>query len=93
MRPFGDIVISALIPKKYRFEFRLAGRHLFSGGLQTLLTISAVATGVIIVIFITSLIFGLQNMMSVLLTESIPHVTVQVEDSIPKPHEVPDSLT
>jgi lipoprotein-releasing system permease protein len=91
MKPLGDIVISALIPKAYRFEFRLAVRHLFSGGLQTLLTISAVATGVIIVIFITSLIFGLQNMMSVLLTESIPHVTVRVEDPKPKPLEIPES--
>ena len=93
MKPFGDIVISALIPKMYRFEFRLALRHLLSGGLQTVLTISAVATGVIIVIFITSLIFGLQNMMSVLLTESIPHVTVQVEDPKPKPIEDPNNPT
>lgn len=93
MKPLGDIVISALVPKAYRFELRLAVRYLFSGGMQTVLTISAVATGVIIVIFITSLIFGLQNMMSILLTESIPHVTVQVEDPKPKPLENPESPT
>ena len=48
------------------------------------MTIGAVAAGVIIVIFITSLIFGLQVMMSDLLTDSIPHVIVRVED--PKPN-------
>ncbi|MCW5961986.1 MAG: ABC transporter permease [Pyrinomonadaceae bacterium] len=84
MKSFFNIFISALVPKKLRFEFQLALRHLLSGGWQTILTISAVAAGVIIVIFITSLIFGLQEMMSDLLTESIPHVVVQVEDPKPK---------
>ena len=85
MASFSDLVASALIPKRFRFEFLLALRHLFSGGLQTLLTISAVATGVTIVIFVTSLIFGLQDMMSTLLTGSIPHVTVRVRDPLPQP--------
>ena len=93
MKSFGDLVISALIPKAYRFELRLALRHLWSGGLQTLMTISAVATGVIIVIFITSLIFGLQEMMSTLLTESIPHITVEVQDSKPTSLDDPESPT
>ena len=84
MQSLLDIFIPALVPKKFRFEFQLAFRHLLSGGWQTLLTISAVAAGVIIVIFITSLIFGLQEMMSDLLTESIPHIVVQVEDPKPK---------
>jgi len=53
--------------------------------MQTLMTISAVATGVTIVIFVTSLIFGLQDMMSNLLTGSIPHVLVRVRDPLPKP--------
>jgi lipoprotein-releasing system permease protein len=66
-----------------RFEFRLALRHLLSGGGQTLLTISAVAAGVFIVIFITSLIFGLQDKQAQLLTGTIAHITVRVED--PKP--------
>ncbi len=85
MASFSDLVASALIPNRFRFEFLLALRHLFSGGLQTLLTISAVATGVTIVIFVTSLIFGLQDMMSTLLTGSIPHVTVRVRDPLPQP--------
>lgn len=85
MASFSARLVSALVPKRFRFEFLLAIRHLFSGGLQTLLTISAVATGVTIVIFVTSLIFGLQDMMSTLLTGSIPHVTVQVRDPVPQP--------
>jgi lipoprotein-releasing system permease protein len=93
MKSFGDLVISALVPKAYRFELRLALRHLWSGGLQTLMTISAVATGVIIVIFITSLIFGLQEMMSILLTESIPHITVEVQDSKPTSLDDPENPT
>jgi lipoprotein-releasing system permease protein len=60
-------------------------RHLLSGGGQTLLTVSAVAAGVIIVIFITSLIFGLQERLTELLTDAIPHVTVTVEEAEPRP--------
>ncbi len=84
MQKISDIFISAFVPKRFRFEFQLALRHLLSGGWQTILTISAVAAGVIIVIFITSLIFGVQAMMSELLTESIPHIVVQVDDPKPK---------
>lgn len=72
------------VPRKLRFETQLALRHLSSGGGQTLLTVSAVAAGVIIVIFITSLIFGLQDRLTELLTEAIPHVTVSVEEPEPK---------
>ena len=72
------------VPRKLRFETQVAMRHLSSGGGQTLLTVSAVAAGVIIVIFITSLIFGLQDQLTELLTESIPHVTVTVEEPVPK---------
>ncbi|NNE66562.1 MAG: ABC transporter permease [Pyrinomonadaceae bacterium] len=89
MKSLFGIFISALVPKKFRFEFQLALRHLLSGGSQTLLTISAVGAGVIIVIFITSLIFGLEEMMTNLLTESIPHVVVQVKD--PKPDGLQDA--
>jgi lipoprotein-releasing system permease protein len=68
----------------------VALRHLRSGGGQTWLTISAVAAAVIIVIFVTALIFGLQRMLSDLLTEAIPHVTVRVADPKPTPlAEVP----
>jgi lipoprotein-releasing system permease protein len=60
-------------------------RHLRSGGGQTWLTVSAVAAGVIIVIFITGLIFGLRQKLTTLLTEAIPHVSVQVEELTPTP--------
>jgi lipoprotein-releasing system permease protein len=68
-----------------RFESQVAIRHLRSGGGQTWLTISAVAAAVIIVIFVTGLIFGLQRKWTDLLTESIPHVTVRVPDPKPTP--------
>lgn len=75
----------ALMQHTIRFELRLALRHLRSGGGQTLLTVSAVAVGVIIVIFITALIFGLRQKLTVLLTEAIPHITVQVKAVQPTP--------
>lgn len=93
MQSFFNTLISAIIPRSHRFEFQVAIRHLVSGGWQTLMTISAVAAGVIIVIFITSLIFGLQQMMSVLLTESIPHIVVQVQDPKLKTLENDGNLT
>jgi lipoprotein-releasing system permease protein len=75
----------ALIPRSLRFESQLAARHLRSGGKQTLLTISAVATGVIIVVFVTALIFGLQRRWTNILTESLPHITVRVTEPKPLP--------
>lgn len=68
-----------------RFESQVAFRHLRSGGGQTWMTISAVAAGVIIVIFVTGLIFGMQRKWTRLLTEVIPHVTVRVPDPKPTP--------
>lgn len=80
-----NTLIRILVPRRIRFEAQVAVRHLLSGGGQTLLTVSAVAAGVIIVIFITSLIFGLQERLTELLTDAIPHVTVTVEDPKPRP--------
>ena len=51
MKSITDILFAALVPKSIRFALQLALRHLLSGGGQTLLTVSAVAAGVIIVIF------------------------------------------
>lgn len=88
---------ASLLPNKIRFESQLAWRHLRAGGGQTWLTIAAVASGVIIVIFITGLIFGLQRKLSTLLTDAIPHVTVQVPNGKPIPYAdlagVPPSLS
>jgi len=80
-----SVLTRAIIPRRIRFESLIALRHLLAGGGQTLLTVSAVAAGVIIVIFITSLIFGLQQRLTELLTDAIPHVTVTVEEPEPKP--------
>ena len=84
MQSFFNLFITAIIPRSYRFEFQVAMRHLLSGGWQTLMTISAVTTGVIIVIFITCLIFGLQDRISTLLTNSIPHITIKVANPTPE---------
>jgi lipoprotein-releasing system permease protein len=75
----------ALIPRCLRFETQLALRHLRSGGGQTLLTLSAVAAGVIIVVFVTSLIFGLRGHWTTLLTEAIPHITMRATERPPIP--------
>jgi lipoprotein-releasing system permease protein len=74
-----------LLPRRLRFESQLAVRHLRSSGRQTLLTISAVAAGVIIVVFVTALIFGLQRRWTTILTDALPHVTVRVVDAKPTP--------
>lgn len=68
-----------------RFEATVAYRHLRSGGGQTLLTVSAVAVGVIVVVFITSLIFGVRQRISELITDLLPHVTVSPPDQKPAP--------
>jgi lipoprotein-releasing system permease protein len=83
--PTSDPLWLALIPRGLRFECQLAARHLRSGGRQTLLTISAVAAGVIIVVFVTALIFGLQRRWTNILTDVLPHVTIRVVDPKPIP--------
>jgi lipoprotein-releasing system permease protein len=89
-----DAVWLTLLPRSLRFESQLAVRHLHSGGRQTLLTISAVAAGVIIVVFVTALIFGLQRRWTGILTDALPHVTIRVVDPKPRPlAAVPDAPT
>jgi lipoprotein-releasing system permease protein len=80
------MTFSELLPRPIRFEAQLAWRHLRSGGGQTWLTIAAVASGVIIVIFIVGVIFGFQRRLTALLTDAIPHVTVQVPEGKPIPY-------
>jgi lipoprotein-releasing system permease protein len=75
----------SVVPLKWRFEARLALRHLQTGGGQTVLTVGAVAVGVIVIIFLTALIFGMRKKLTVLLTESIPHVIIMVEELQPIP--------
>src|ERR1041385_5572632 len=68
-----------------RFESTLALRHLRRGGGQTLLTIAPVATGVLVVIFISSLIFGTCKSIRDMLLDTQPQVTV----TPPEPEPVP----
>jgi lipoprotein-releasing system permease protein len=75
----------SFVPLKWRFEAQLALRHLATGGGQTLLTVGAVAAGVIVIIFLTALIFGMRAKLTKMLTESIPHVTVKVREVEPVP--------
>ncbi|MDQ3253966.1 MAG: ABC transporter permease [Acidobacteriota bacterium] len=69
--------------RRLRFETQVAVRYLISGGGQTLLTIGAVSTGVIIAIFITSVIYGVQASLTSSLTDALPHVTITVEEPTP----------
>ncbi|HEX8800650.1 MAG TPA: hypothetical protein VF772_18665, partial [Terriglobales bacterium] len=75
----------SLVPPKWRFETTLAVRHLVTGGGQTVLTVGAVAAGVIVIIFLTALFFGIRGKLTTMLTESIPHVTVKVRETEPVP--------
>jgi lipoprotein-releasing system permease protein len=89
-----DTLWLSLLPRRWRFEIQLAIRHLRSGGKQTVLTISAVAAGVIIVVFVTALIFGLQRRWTTILTDALPHVTIRVVDPTPTPlATVPGALS
>jgi len=82
----------AWLPRKWRFEATLALRHLLTGGGQTLLTVGAVAAGVIVIVFLTSLIFGLQARLTRMLTDQIPHVTIRVRDREPVPLSMIEDL-
>ncbi len=68
-----------------RFESTLAILHLRSGGWQTVLTVAAVAAGVVVVVFISSLIFGLQRRITNLLTDILPQVVITPADREPAP--------
>src|SRR5215510_10070847 len=90
----SEAACHSVVPKAIRFECRLALCHLRAGGGQTLLTISAVAAGVIIVIFITALMFGLRHKLTGVLTETIPHVTLQAREEQPmSPAHLPGATT
>jgi len=63
-----------------RFELRLATRHLTASGGQTAVIISGVAVAVTLVVFVTSLIYGVQGRLIRNTTGSIPLVTVGVPE-------------
>jgi len=66
-----------------RFESTLAWRHLVSGGGQTVLTVLAVAIAVTVIIFIQTLITGVQQRFVNDLVGPLPHVTVKAPDPAP----------
>ena len=66
-----------------RFESTLAWRHLVSGGGQTVLTVLAVAIAVTVIIFIQTLITGVQQRFVNDLVGPLPHVTVKSPDPSP----------
>jgi len=67
----------------FRFETTVAARHLRTGGGQSLLTILAVAAGVVVIIFISAITFGVRTIISSRLTDFIPSVTVALPDNVP----------
>jgi lipoprotein-releasing system permease protein len=66
-----------------RFETKLAWRHLVSGGGQTVLTVFAVAIAVTVIIFIQTLITGVQQRFVNDLVGPLPHITVKMPDPLP----------
>lgn len=74
------------------FELRLAIRHLRAGGSQTLLILAGVAMAVTLVIFISSLIGGVQRNIIDTVTGSIAHVTLSAPERVPQAVEtIPES--
>ena len=67
-----------------RFETKLAWRHLVSGGSQTVLTVFAVAIAVTVIIFIQTLITGVQRRFIGDLVGPLPHITVKPPDPLPQ---------
>ncbi|MCL5105294.1 MAG: ABC transporter permease [Armatimonadetes bacterium] len=67
------------------FELRVAWRHLLTGHGQTELTVGAVAVGVLLVVFLSSLINGLQIGLVEDVVGSIPHITVEAATPGAKP--------
>lgn len=70
-----------------RFEANLAYRHLRHSPGQSLLTILTVAVAVMVMIFINSLVLGLQNRILKDQIGSLPHVTVKMAERNPTPLE------
>lgn len=60
-----------------RFELKVAWRHLVTSHGQTHLTVGAVAVGVLLVVFLSSLINGLQTGLIEDVVGSIPHITIE----------------
>jgi len=66
------------------FEVRLAFRHLRAGGWQTVLILGGVAMAVTLVIFVSGLIYGLQERLINTITGSVAHITLTAPERIPR---------
>ena len=72
-----------------RFASIIAWRHLRGGGSQTILITCGVAVAVMLVIFISGLIAGVQATSLSAITGSIPHIIIHARDIVP---HTPDGL-
>lgn len=66
------------------FEVRLALRHLRAGGWQTVLILGGVAMAVTLVIFVSGLIYGLQQRLINTITGSVAHITLEAPERVPR---------
>lgn len=67
-----------------RFALLFAWRHLRTGGSQTVLIIGGVSVAVMLVIFVSGLIVGVQQRILEIIAGSIPHVTVLPQEYTPR---------
>jgi lipoprotein-releasing system permease protein len=70
-----------------RFAWMLAYRHLRSGGSQTVLIAAGVAMAVMLVVFISGIIFGVQHDALDAVSGSIPAIVVKAPDRTPSAPE------
>lgn len=66
-----------------RYAVKIAFRHFLSSPAQTALLISGVALGVAVFIFMTALIGGLAQLLTLRTVGSIPHVTLEMRERSP----------
>ncbi|MGD9494961.1 MAG: ABC transporter permease [Armatimonadota bacterium] len=66
------------------FEVRLALRHLRAGGWQTVLILGGVAMAVTLVIFVSGLIYGLQQRLISTITGSVAHISLNAPERVPR---------
>jgi lipoprotein-releasing system permease protein len=67
-----------------QFELKLAWRHLIHSGKQTILTVVAVAIAAMVVLFVQTMISGMQTRLMKDLVGSLSHVTIKPEDTLPE---------
>ncbi|MFY9235019.1 MAG: ABC transporter permease [Fimbriimonadaceae bacterium] len=66
-----------------RFERTLAWRYILSGGGQTILIMSAVAIGVVLMVIVRSILMGCQQHLTDEVADVLPHITISSRTEIP----------